>query len=129
MNLSKLVPEDVPLFVGLIRDLFPGLECPRVGYPDFRAAVEVALTEQGYDVLPAQVSFKVSYSNKVWEELTKPTLKFLRRLYRVTSENCKLILTYLLTPWCRILFEKLIVTQLIKKNPVFFKEPEGSSPC
>jgi hypothetical protein len=23
---------------------------------------------------------------------------------------------YLLTPWCRILFEKLIVTQLIKKN-------------
>jgi hypothetical protein len=24
-------------------------------------------------------------------------------------------LTYLLTPWCRILFEKLIVTQLIKK--------------
>jgi hypothetical protein len=24
--------------------------------------------------------------------------------------------TYPLTPWCRILFEKLIVTQLIKKN-------------
>jgi hypothetical protein len=36
-------------------------------------------------------------------------------------------LGYLLTPWCRILFEKLIVTQLIKKNPVFFMEPEGSS--
>jgi hypothetical protein len=25
------------------------------------------------------------------------------------------LLTYLLTPWCRMLFEKLIVTQLIKK--------------
>jgi hypothetical protein len=33
----------------------------------------------------------------------------------------------LLTPWCRI-FEKLIVTQLIKKYP-FFVEPEGSLPC
>jgi hypothetical protein len=25
------------------------------------------------------------------------------------------LLTYLLTPWCRILFEKLIATQLVKK--------------
>jgi len=25
------------------------------------------------------------------------------------------LLTYLLTPWCRTLFEKLIVTQLSKK--------------
>jgi hypothetical protein len=29
-------------------------------------------------------------------------------------------LTHSLTPWCRILFEKLIVTQLIKKYPTFF---------
>jgi len=29
------------------------------------------------------------------------------------------ILTYLLTPWCRILFEKLIVFQLVKKYPAF----------
>jgi hypothetical protein len=28
------------------------------------------------------------------------------------------LLTYLLTLWCRILFEKLIVTQVIKKNIV-----------
>jgi hypothetical protein len=38
------------------------------------------------------------------------------------------LLTYLLTPWCRILFEKLIVTQIIKKYFAFFMEPEGSSP-
>jgi hypothetical protein len=31
-------------------------------------------------------------------------------------------LTYILTPWCRILFEKLIVTQLIRKYPAFFME-------
>jgi len=34
------VYEDVPLFTGLIGDLFPGLACPRVRYPDFNDAVE-----------------------------------------------------------------------------------------
>jgi hypothetical protein len=38
------------------------------------------------------------------------------------------LLTHSLTPRCRILFEKLIVTRLIKKYPAFFMEPEGSSP-
>jgi len=40
MNLPKFVFEDVPLFSGLISDLFPGLACPRVRYPDFNDAVE-----------------------------------------------------------------------------------------
>jgi len=40
MNLPKFVYEDVPLFTGLIGDLFPGLACPRVRYPDFNDAVE-----------------------------------------------------------------------------------------
>jgi hypothetical protein len=31
---------------------------------------------------------------------------------------------YLLTPWCRILFEKLIVTQLVKKYPAFLRNPK-----
>jgi hypothetical protein len=39
------------------------------------------------------------------------------------------LLAYLITPWCRILCEKLIVTQLVKKYPAFFMEPEGSPPC
>jgi hypothetical protein len=39
------------------------------------------------------------------------------------------LLTHSLTPWCRILFEKLIVTQLIKKKSRFLMEPEGSSLC
>jgi hypothetical protein len=35
--------------------------------------------------------------------------------------------TYSLTPWCRTLFEKPIVTQLVKKYPALFTmEPEGS---
>jgi hypothetical protein len=37
------------------------------------------------------------------------------------------LLTYF-TPYCKILFEKLIVTQLIKTYPAFFMEPKGSSP-
>jgi hypothetical protein len=32
---------------------------------------------------------------------------------------------YSLTPWRRILFENLIVTQLVKQQPSFFMEPEG----
>ncbi|XP_064889438.1 dynein axonemal heavy chain 10 isoform X2 [Columba livia] len=55
MNLPKFVFEDVPLFLGLISDLFPGLDCPRVRYPDFNDAVEQALEEEGYIILPVQV--------------------------------------------------------------------------
>ncbi|KAM9056172.1 dynein axonemal heavy chain 10 isoform 4-T4 [Megaptera novaeangliae] len=55
MNLPKFVFEDVPLFLGLISDLFPGLDCPRVRYPDFNDAVEQVLRENGYVVLPIQV--------------------------------------------------------------------------
>ncbi|XP_078523750.1 dynein axonemal heavy chain 10 isoform X2 [Lissotriton helveticus] len=55
MNLPKFVFEDVPLFLGLISDLFPGLDCPRVRYPNFNDAVEGALEDNGYILLPIQV--------------------------------------------------------------------------
>eukprot|EP00048_Salpingoeca_helianthica_P012895 m.192407 g.192407 ORF g.192407 m.192407 type:complete len:3920 (+) comp15437_c5_seq100:290-12049(+) len=55
MNLPKFVFEDVPLFLGLIRDLFPGLDCPRVRYENFNAAVEQVLADGKYIVLPHQV--------------------------------------------------------------------------
>ena len=35
------------------------------------------------------------------------------------SENFSDILTYLLTPWCRVLLEKLTGLQLVKKFPAF----------
>lgn len=54
MNLPKFVFDDVPLFLGLINDLFPGLECPRVRYPDFNNAVEASLKESNYLVLSDQ---------------------------------------------------------------------------
>ena len=37
------------------------------------------------------------------------------------------LLTYLLTPWCRVLLEKLTGLQQVKKFP-HFTEPEGSLP-
>lgn len=55
MNLPKFVFDDVPLFLGLITDLFPGLECPRVGYPKFNAAVENALRAGNYEILDDQM--------------------------------------------------------------------------
>eukprot|EP00003_Mantamonas_plastica_P006673 TRINITY_DN1548_c0_g5_i2.p1 TRINITY_DN1548_c0_g5~~TRINITY_DN1548_c0_g5_i2.p1 ORF type:complete len:3052 (-),score=1213.08 TRINITY_DN1548_c0_g5_i2:66-8516(-) len=55
MNLPKFVFEDVPLFLGLIADLFPNLDCPRVRYPGLHDAVEQSLKEDGYQVLNDQV--------------------------------------------------------------------------
>ncbi|KAI8916282.1 dynein heavy chain and region D6 of dynein motor-domain-containing protein [Gorgonomyces haynaldii] len=55
MNLPKFVFEDVPLFLGLISDLFPGLDCPRVRYPNFNDAVEDVLREGKYIIVPEQV--------------------------------------------------------------------------
>jgi hypothetical protein len=52
--------------------------------------------------------------------------------YKKTQGKCYLLtylLTHSLTPWCRILFEKLIVTQLVKKLSCFLMEPAGSLPC
>jgi dynein heavy chain, axonemal len=55
MNLPKFVFEDVPLFLGLIGDLFPGLDCPRVRYPQFNDAVEEVLEQNKNVILPIQV--------------------------------------------------------------------------
>lgn len=55
MNLPKFVFDDVPLFLGLISDLFPGLDCPRVRYPSFNDAVEDIIKEGEYVLVPEQV--------------------------------------------------------------------------
>ncbi|MGH0114673.1 UNVERIFIED_CONTAM: hypothetical protein FKN15_033990 [Acipenser sinensis] len=52
MNLPKFVFEDVPLFLGLITDLFPGMDCPRVRYPSFNDAVEQTFQDNNYVLLP-----------------------------------------------------------------------------
>lgn len=47
-NMPKYVFEDVPLFKGLISDLFPGLDAPRVGYEDLATQVATELEKRGY---------------------------------------------------------------------------------
>jgi len=48
MNLSKMVSQDVPLFLSLLKDLFPTLTAPPVAaYPAVEAAVKAAVIEMG----------------------------------------------------------------------------------
>lgn len=58
MNLPKFVFDDVPLFLGLISDLFPGLKCHRVTYPEFSKAVEDEILNKSYILLENQVNKK-----------------------------------------------------------------------
>ena len=47
-NMPKFVFEDVPLFLGLINDLFPGMDCPRVGNEALKEAAAQYLESNGY---------------------------------------------------------------------------------
>mmetsp|Transcript_44358 Transcript_44358/g.32395 ORF Transcript_44358/g.32395 Transcript_44358/m.32395 type:complete len:257 (+) Transcript_44358:1518-2288(+) len=48
MNMPKFVFEDVPLFVGLINDLFPGLQAERVGYEELKEKIIEELEGKKY---------------------------------------------------------------------------------
>lgn len=48
MNMPKFVFEDVPLFHGLINDLFPGLHADRVGYEDLKEKIVEDLEKKKY---------------------------------------------------------------------------------
>ena len=54
-NMPKYVFEDVPLFKGLITDLFPGLDAPRVGYENLNNAIVADLEKNGYRSSDAEV--------------------------------------------------------------------------
>ena len=40
MNLAKLAKDDVPLFTGILNDLFPGVDTPQIDYSEFLEEVE-----------------------------------------------------------------------------------------
>ena len=49
MNMPKFVFDDVPLFIGLINDLFPGLKADRVGYEDLKEKIVEEMKKYKYD--------------------------------------------------------------------------------
>ncbi|CAF1082209.1 unnamed protein product [Didymodactylos carnosus] len=55
MNLTKFVYDDINLFLGLINDLFPNVDCPRIYYDNFNRAIEDVLNEKNYILVPEQI--------------------------------------------------------------------------
>ncbi|PSC73956.1 flagellar outer dynein arm heavy chain gamma [Micractinium conductrix] len=53
MNMSKFVAEDVPLFLSLIDDMFPGLRAERSQFPEVMAALEKVVKERGLQAHPS----------------------------------------------------------------------------
>lgn len=62
-NIPKIVTDDIPVFMGLIGDLFPSLEVPRKRSTDFEKLIKKSATELQ---LEAEDGFilKVSHINK-----------------------------------------------------------------
>lgn len=50
MNLAKLTKDDVPLFVGVLHDLFPGVDSPPIDYSEFVVEVENELQSKTLQV-------------------------------------------------------------------------------
>ncbi|CAD7947894.1 unnamed protein product [Amoebophrya sp. A25] len=63
MNIPKFVKQDVPLFLGLLNDLFPGLDCPRVGNPELKQGIIDILTENNNR--PAQAKYNETFDLQV----------------------------------------------------------------
>ena len=55
-NLPKFLYDDVPLFMGLIQDLFPGVEIPNVDYGTLQQAIQRQLVVAGLQAVPTYVS-------------------------------------------------------------------------
>jgi len=56
MNLSKFVAEDVPLFLALIDDLFPGVKAEKMQHPEVEACIKTVVLDFGLQMHPDWVS-------------------------------------------------------------------------
>ncbi|XP_028285542.1 dynein heavy chain 2, axonemal [Parambassis ranga] len=52
MNIAKLSSADLPLFNGIIQDLFPAVETPTIDYGELKDAIEVEIRQNGLQVIP-----------------------------------------------------------------------------
>ena len=53
MNMSKFVAEDVPLFLSLIDDLFPGIRADKATFADVEAAIQKQVKDRGLQQHPS----------------------------------------------------------------------------
>jgi dynein heavy chain, axonemal len=56
MNVAKMTASDLPLFLAIMSDLFPGVEPAEVNYGVLKEAIEQDLKENGYQVTDITVS-------------------------------------------------------------------------
>ncbi|XP_069805044.1 dynein axonemal heavy chain 2 isoform X1 [Dendropsophus ebraccatus] len=56
MNIAKLTSVDLPLFNGIMQDLFPGIDTPPVDYGKLREQIEQELRHSGLQVTPFTVT-------------------------------------------------------------------------
>ncbi|XP_063305793.1 dynein axonemal heavy chain 2 [Pelobates fuscus] len=56
MNIAKLTSVDLPLFSGIMQDLFPGIETPSVDYGKLREKIEQELRKSGKQITPFTVT-------------------------------------------------------------------------
>ncbi|XP_064408838.1 dynein axonemal heavy chain 2 [Latimeria chalumnae] len=56
MNVAKLTSIDLPLFNGIVQDLFPGIETPVIDYGKLREMIESELKDSGLQVIPFTVT-------------------------------------------------------------------------
>ena len=52
MNVAKLTSDDLPLFNGIVQDLFPGVETPVLNYGELQVAIENQLDTDNLQKVP-----------------------------------------------------------------------------
>ncbi|XP_071951094.1 dynein axonemal heavy chain 2-like isoform X2 [Antedon mediterranea] len=55
MNVPKMTVEDLPLFNGIVSDLFPGVDTPVIDYGKMRSVIESELKNNGYQCIQSTV--------------------------------------------------------------------------
>lgn len=62
-NIPKIVTDDIPVFMGLVGDLFPSLDVPRKRSSDFEKLIKKSTIEMG---LQAEDSFILKVNFSFW---------------------------------------------------------------
>ncbi|XP_048505442.1 dynein axonemal heavy chain 2 [Athalia rosae] len=56
MNMAKLTSDDLPLFIGITSDLFPGVEVPSVDYEELNSYITAEILKLNLQVIPITIT-------------------------------------------------------------------------